>query len=184
MRRQPGCASDVARLHGALSFRPRAASPNEILVTDHPGASRRKALGSAAGFRHKTGWFARAATAARTMRGLVFVQRLRRVGAALIDRMRLPLLRWHAREARRGEDDPRRLHRAMRTILRRFELGHRPHIGKWSTIVAKIFVNRHSPSPSVCPVVLNPAHVEAARYTASTSQGAICLVTAACRCRP
>lgn len=47
----------------------------------------------------------------------------------------------------------------MRTVLRHVIFGHRPHLGEWSAIVTKIFVNRHSPSPSVCSVLSIPARM-------------------------
>ena len=79
-------------------------------MADHPGARGRKALGAAFRLRHQprrllaTG----AAAAARAVRGLVLVDCLRRVAAALIGGVGLALVGRHAEKIRRGQDDARR----------------------------------------------------------------------------
>lgn len=126
-----------------------------MLMADHPWSCRRKALRTRACLCHQPRWLTtRTAAATGSMGGLVFAQCPRCVGTALIDRMRLCCRCRHARESRCGQNDPWCGDRALRTILRHVVFRHRPHVSKWSAIITKIFVNRHSSSPSDCPFVI------------------------------
>src|SRR5882724_560929 len=69
-------------------------------VADHPGARGRKAFCATPGFAHKTGRLARTTPATGPMRGLVFADRLGRVGTAFIGGIGLALVRGHAEEVR------------------------------------------------------------------------------------
>src|SRR5665647_738998 len=87
-------------------------------VADHPRPRGRKALAAGRGFLDQARRLGRTATAARSVRGLVFADGLGRVGRALVGGVGLALVRGHAEEIRRGQNDPRRLAGALRTVLR------------------------------------------------------------------
>src|SRR5450432_317094 len=118
-------------------------------MTNHPGTRGREALRATSGFRYRPRrLLAGAAATARTMRSLVFGDRLRRMSTALIGGDRIAPIRGHAEEIRCGQDHPRRGAFALRTILRIIAFRHRPHIREWTAIVAKIFIDWHDVFPA------------------------------------
>jgi len=118
------------------------------LVADHPGPGGRKTLGAAFCLCHRPcRLLSRTAAAAGPMRGLVLIERFRRMRAALVDCDRLALVRRHAEEIRRSQDDTRRRCFALRAILRIVAFRHRPHVLERTAIVTEIFVDWHCVSP-------------------------------------
>src|SRR5487761_2320688 len=107
IRRRPN--GDVMGTRSAAGIGPDAATRPfstitkgpEASVADHPGTRSREAFRAAPGFLHKAGRLARAAPAAWRMRGLVFTDRLRRVGAAFVGGVGPALVGRHAEEVRR-----------------------------------------------------------------------------------
>ena len=133
-------------------------------VANHPRARGRKTFRAAPGFSDEARRLGRTAAAARSVRGLVFGNRLRRVGRALIGGVGLALVRGHAEEIGRGQNDPRRFTRALRTILRRVAFRHRPHIGEWTATPAKIFIDRHF-IPHASTSQHSPRRMRGGRYS-------------------
>src|SRR5882724_10401607 len=129
---------------------PSIKPPRLISVADHPRPRGRKTLGAALGSGHlapRLLLVRRAAAATGAVRGLVLIERLRRVRTALVGGVGLALVGGHAEERGRGQDHARRFTFALRTVLRRVAFGHRPHVGERAAIVAEIFVDRHFSFP-------------------------------------
>src|ERR1700722_9975925 len=77
------------------------------------------------------------------MRGLVFPDRLGRVGTAFIGGVSPALVRGHAEEVRRRQDGAWRSAFAFRAALRRIAFCHRPHLRERTAIGAEIVVIGH-----------------------------------------
>src|SRR3990167_1144674 len=94
--------------------------------------------------------FARPATAATT--GVfafagVFLDRLWRVGTALVGSMGAALAAGHGRQAGRRKNHPLADATAVRTGAGLVAIGHGPQLGEVPAVSAVIFVNRHLQIP-------------------------------------
>jgi hypothetical protein len=117
-------------------------------MREHPGPARWKVPGAPAArgvsgplFITQRLW--RTAAAAATMIPFQSGQHPRRRNASLVGGMGEPALCGHRRKIRRSQKCPRCLASTPWTFIGQIALGHRPHIGKGSTLVADIVINRH-----------------------------------------
>ena len=145
LQRQPMHEQQVARGR-STERRSSMEKTARLLVTDHPRARGRKALGARFRLGHQPGRLllsrGTAATAGAVL-GLVLIERFWRVAALLIGGVRLAFVLGHAEDRRRGQDHARRFRFALRAVLRQVAFRHRPHIGERTAIVAEIFVDGH-----------------------------------------
>src|SRR3989338_11093559 len=89
-------------------------------------------------------WLVRGAAAAtfRVLAALrIFLNRLWRIGTALVGRNGAALAAGHGSQARRAENHPCAWRGAVRAGAGRITFGHRPQLGEVATIGAIVFVD-------------------------------------------